>query len=184
MPTVLKNTLLILVSIALCTVAAEGMVRWIDAPEAPSDALKHLGEIPLAEGVQRAWFSENHRRSPNRKPVTQSGGRSGAEAEAADDEACIGGKRRDGGHTPVRHVQGVEQRLRRPRSLQALHYLKDAPGQFYVQLRRMATAGRAFASCPDTSDADRVGDKQYGFRGPPVPVARQPKTIRIAFIGA
>ena len=66
---VLKNTLLILISVLLCTAAAEGMVRWLDA-EAPSDALKHLGEIPLAEGVQRAWFGENPPPLPNRRAVS------------------------------------------------------------------------------------------------------------------
>ena len=62
--TFLKNAVLILVSVLLCTAAAEGMVRWLDAQE-PSAALKHLDEIPLAEGVQSAWFGANPPPLPN-----------------------------------------------------------------------------------------------------------------------
>ena len=172
-PTVLKNTLLILVSIVLCTVAAEGMVRWIDA-EAPSDALKHLGEIPLAEGVQRAWFSKNPPPLPNRKPATQ---------EAID---------------LIRRVEasGVTEGTRKSDMFKAWnsafvgpdpckhHYLKDAPGQIYVYDPPDGDRWPRFRFLPDTTTPIGLVTNEYGFRGPPVPAARQPKTIRIAFIGA
>ena len=98
-PLLLKNTLLILVSVVLCTAAAEGMVRWLDA-EAPSAALKHLGEIPLAEGVQRAWFGENPPPLSNRHHTTQA---------AADLIRRVEAGGVTGGDAPLRHVQGLEQ---------------------------------------------------------------------------
>lgn len=173
MPILLKNLLLILLSVVLCTAAAEGMVRWLDA-ESPSDALRHLGEIPLAEGVQRAWFTENPPPLPNRHP-----------AKAADIEL-------------IRRVEasGVTEGTRRSDMFKAWnsafvgpdpcahHYLKDAPGQIYVYDPPDGDRWPRFRFLPDTTTPIGLVTNAYGFRGPPVPVARQPKTIRIAFVGA
>jgi hypothetical protein len=172
-PTFLKNTLLILVSVVLCTAAAEGMVRWLDA-SAPSDALKYLGEIPLAEGVQRAWFAENPPPLPNRRPVT---------AEALD---------------LVRQVEasGVTEGTRRSDMFKAWNsafigpdpcahsYLKDAPGRIYVYDPPDGEPFPRYRFLPDTTTPIGLVTNAYGFRGPPVPVARRSKTIRIAFLGA
>ena len=43
---------------------------------------------------------------------------------------------------------------------------------------------RRFRFLPDTTTPIGLVTNAYGFRGAPVPLARQPKTIRIAFIGA
>lgn len=173
MSTFLKNALLILVSVALCTAAAEGMVRWLDA-QAPSDALKHLGEIPLAEGVQSAWFEENPPPLPNRHA---------ASAEALE---------------LVRRVEasGVTEGTRRADMFKAWNsafvgsdpcvhpYLKDAPGRIYVYDPPDGAAWPRYRFLPDTTTPIGLVTNAYGFRGPPVPAARQPKTIRIAFLGA
>lgn len=173
MPILLKNTLLVLLSVVLCTAAAEGLVRWLDA-EAPSDALKHLGEIPLAEGVQRAWFGENPEPLPNRQP-----------AKPEDVEL-------------IRRVEasGVTEGTRRSDMFKAWNsafvgpdpckhsYLKDAPGQIYVYDPADGQPWPRFRFLPSRTTPIGLVTNEYGFRGPPVPVARQPKTIRIAFIGA
>lgn len=173
MPILLKNTLLVLLSVVLCTAAAEGLVRWLDA-EAPSDALKHLGEIPLAEGVQRAWFAENPAPLPNRQP-----------AKPEDVEL-------------IRRVEasGVTEGTRRSDMFKAWNsafvgpdpckhpYLKDAPGQIYVYDPVDGQPWPRFRFLPSRTTPIGLVTNEYGFRGPPVPVARQPKTIRIAFIGA
>jgi hypothetical protein len=170
---ILKNTLLILVSVVLCTAAAEGMVRWLDA-EGPSKALKHLGEIPLAEGVQQAWFSENPPPLPNRSPATR---------EDID---------------LIRKVEasGVTEGTRRSDMFKAWNsafvgpdpcahpYLKDAPGQIYVYDPPDGDRWPRFRFLPNKTTPIGLVTNEYGFRGAPVPVARQPKTIRIAFIGA
>ena len=162
MPAILKNTLLVLISIVLCTAAAEGMVRWLDA-EAPSDALKHLGEIPLAEGVQRAWFGENPPPLSNRHPTTQA---------AAD---------------LIRRVEasGVTEGTRRSDMFKAWNsafvgpdpcahpYLKDAPGQIYVYDPPDGSPSPRFRFLPDTTTPIGLVTNAYGFRGPPVPVARR-----------
>lgn len=172
-PILLKNTLLVLLSVLLCTAAAEGLVRWLDA-EAPSDALKHLGEIPLAEGVQRAWFGENPAPLPNRRP---------AKPEDVD---------------LIRRVEagGVTEGTRRSDMFKAWNsafvgpdpcrhfYLKDAPGQIYVYDPPDGEPWPRFRFLPDRTTPIGLVTNEYGFRGPPVPAARQPKTIRIAFIGA
>jgi len=172
-PILLKNTLLVLLSVVLCTAAAEGLVRWLDA-EAPSDALKHLGEIPLAEGVQRAWFGENPEPLPNRQP-----------AKPEDVEL-------------IRRVEasGVTEGTRRSDMFKAWNsafvgpdpckhsYLKDAPGQIYVYDPADGQPWPRFRFLPSRTTPIGLVTNEYGFRGPPVPVARQPKTIRIAFIGA
>ncbi len=173
MAIVLKNTLLILLSVVLCTAAAEGVVRWLDA-EAPSDALRHLGEIPLAEGVQRAWFSENPAPLPNRQP-----------AKPEDIEL-------------IRRVEasGVTEGTRRSDMFKAWNsvfvgpdpckhfYLKDAPGQIYIYDPPDGARWPRFRFLPNKTTPIGLVTNEYGFRGPPVAAARQPKTIRIAFIGA
>lgn len=169
----LKNILLALLTVVLCTAAAEGMVRWFDA-EAPSDALRHLGEIPLAEGMQRAWFTENPPPLPNRhaaktedfeliRKVEASGVTEGtrrADMFKAWNSAFVG-------PDPCRHP-----------------YLKDAPGQIYVYDPVDGERWPRFRFLPNKTTPIGLVTNEYGFRGPPVPVARQPRTIRIAFIGA
>ena len=47
MPILLKNTLLVLVSVVLCTAAAEGLVRWLDADKSPTRCnLSYQGRVP------------------------------------------------------------------------------------------------------------------------------------------
>lgn len=170
---VLKNALLILVSVVLCTAAAEGMVRWLDTQE-PSAALKYLDGLPLAEGVQRAWFGEDPPPLPNRHAVS---------SEAVE---------------LVRRVEasGVTEGTRRSDMFKVWNsafvgpdpcahpYLKDAPGQIYVYDPPDGSPWPRFRFLPDTTTPIGLVTNAYGFRGGPVPLARQPKTIRIAFIGA
>lgn len=172
MPNGLKNALLILVSVVLCTAAAEAMVRWLDAGEGAA-ALSHLDAIPLAPGVERTWFESDPPPLPNRKKVS-------AEAEAL-----------------VRRVEasGVTEGTRRADMFKAWNsvfvgdpckhpYLKDAPGQIYVYDPPDGQPRPPYRFLPDTTTPIGLVTNEYGFRGPPVPLARTPKTIRIAFIGA
>lgn len=173
MATILKNVLLILVSVLLCTALAEGMARWLDAQE-PSAALKYLDGIPLAEGVQRAWFAGDPPPLPNRR------------APSAEDTEL------------VRKVEasGVTDGTRRADMFKVWNsvfvgpdpcahaYLKDAPGRLYLYDPPDGSPWPRFRFLPDTTTPIGLVTNAYGFRGGPVPLARQPKTIRIAFLGA
>jgi hypothetical protein len=171
--TVLKNALLILLSVVLCTALAEGMARWLDAQE-PSAALKYIDGIPLAEGVQRSWFADDPPPLPNRRAVS------------ADDAEL------------VRRVEasGVTDGTRRADMFKVWNsvfvgpdpcahpYLKDAPGRIYVYDPPDGSPWPRFRFLPDTTTPIGLVTNAYGFRGGPVPLARQPRTIRIAFLGA
>src|SRR4029077_1421559 len=50
------NVLLVIASVALTVAAAEFLVRWLDDDTDVGPAARHLGEIALAPGVERAWF--------------------------------------------------------------------------------------------------------------------------------
>jgi len=43
---------------SVTAVAAEFLVRWLDKGGEIGSAAQHLDEIPLAPGVERAWFYE------------------------------------------------------------------------------------------------------------------------------
>jgi hypothetical protein len=169
---VLKNILLVLASVVLCTVAAEATVRWLDAGDSDA-ALSHLASIPLAPGVERAWFESDPPPLPNRKKVS---------AEARE---------------LVRRVDasGVTEGTRHADMFKAWNsvfvgdpcthpYLKNAPGRIYVYDPPDGQPRPPYRFLPDTTTPLGLVTNEHGFRGPPVPVARQPKTIRIAFVGA
>lgn len=168
----LKNALLVLVSVVICTVAAEAMVRWLES-SGDQPSLRHLDSIRLAPDIDRAWFMSDPPPLPNRKPVT---------AEARD---------------LVRRVEqsGVTEGTRRADMFKAWNsvfvgdpcthpYLKNAPGRLYVYDPSDGSPWPRYRFLPDTTTPIGLVTNEHGFRGPPVPLARQPKTIRIAFIGA
>ncbi|TAJ37511.1 MAG: hypothetical protein EPO67_02735, partial [Reyranella sp.] len=168
----LKNVLLVLVTVVLCTAAAEAMVRWLEG-DAPSVATRHLDAIALAPGVQRAWFAEDPPPLPNRKPVP-------AEWRALDRQI---------------ELSGVSGATRRADAFKAWNsafvgdpckhwYLKDAPGRLFVYDPPGGTPHPPYRFLPDATTPIGLVTNAYGFRGAPVPVARQPGTIRIAFLGA
>lgn len=168
----LKNALLVLVTVVLCTAAAEALVRWLES-SASSAAARHLDAIALAPGVQRVWFDEDPPPLPNRRPVPTewreldqriaSSGVSGATRQAdafkAWNSAFVG--------DPCRHP-----------------YLKDAPGRLFVYDPPDGSRHPPYRFLPDATTPIGLVTNAYGFRGAPVPVARQPGTIRIVFLGA
>ncbi|MBL6617623.1 MAG: hypothetical protein ISP49_02960 [Reyranella sp.] len=168
------NVLLIAGSVALCTVAAEFLVRQLDAAEGDGGASRHLNEIPVAAGVDRAWFAVDPPPLPNRKDVPKEW----VELVQKVDESGIteGTRRADMfkawnvnfvGGDPCRHP-----------------YLCGAPGHLFVYDPGNGEARPPYRFLPNATTPIRLVTNQYGFRGPPVPYERQPRTVRIAFIGA
>lgn len=149
------------------------MVRWLDA-EAPSAALKHLGGIPLAEGVQPAWFGENPAPLPNRHTVSSDALELVRRVEASG--VTDGTRRADMFKAWNSVFVGPDPCAHR--------YLKDAPGQIYVFDPPDGSPWPRYRFLPDTTTPIGLVTNAYGFRGGPVPLARQPKTIRIVFVGA
>src|SRR5689334_14576708 len=77
----LGNALLLATSAAVCLLGAELTVRALDdypllgvplpLPTGVDTTAAHLAALPLAPGVDRAWFYETPRPLPNRKPVPE-----------------------------------------------------------------------------------------------------------------
>jgi hypothetical protein len=167
------NVLLVVVSVAVCTVAAEFVVRFLDTEADSGPATRHLGEIALAPGVDRGWFLVDPPPLSNRRAVPQ---------EWLD---------------LVRKVErsGVTDGTRRADMFKAWNanfvgdpcrhaYLCGAPGHLYLYDPPSGEARPPYRFMPNATTPIGLVTNAYGFRGAPVPFARQPRTVRIAFIGA
>ena len=168
----LKNGLLVLATVVICTAIAEGIARWADAGGG-EDVARRLDEVPRAAGVDRAWYLSNPAPLPNRGPVP-----------AAWDEL-------------VRRVEksGITEGTRRADMFKAWNtalvgdpckhpYLRDAPGHLFVYDPPDGSPHPPYRFLPNATTPIGLVTNAYGFRGPPVPFVRTPKTIRIAFVGA
>ena len=172
------NVLLVVVSVAVTAVAAEFLVRWLDGGGDIESASRHLDEIAIAPGVERAWFYETPPPLPNQRPVPEewnalvrevekSGiteGTRRADMFKAWNSAFVG--------DPCRHA-----------------YLCGAPGHLFVydpprDANGVGETRPPYRFLPNATTPIRLTTNAYGFRGPPVPFQRQPRTVRIAFIGA
>jgi len=168
------NVLVVVVSVALCTAAAEFLVRYLDAVADTGPDTGHLDEIALAAGVDRAWFLADPPPLPNRRAipeewrelvrkVKQSGiteGTRRADMFKAWNANFVGGD-------PCRHS-----------------YLCGAPGHLYLYDPPAGDKRPPYRFLPNATTPIGLVTNAWGFRGPPVPFARQPRTVRIAFIGA
>src|SRR5688572_32859035 len=65
------NILLVAVSVAVCTVSAEFVARYLDTSSDSGPAARHLDEIAVAPGVERAWFFADPPPLPNRRAIPQ-----------------------------------------------------------------------------------------------------------------
>lgn len=168
----LKNGLLMLTSVLLCVAAAEAFVHWSDAG-GDEDVGRHLDEIPRAPGVDRAWYFQDPPALPNRgkapaewheliRRVDRSGitgGTRHADMFKVWNSAFVG--------DPCRHF-----------------YLRDAPGHLYVYDPPDGSPRPSYRFFPSATTPVGLVTNAYGFRGPPVPFVRTPRTVRIAFVGA
>jgi hypothetical protein len=167
------NVLLVAGSVVLCTVAAEFLVRHLDAELDEGPAMRHFGEIALAPGVDRAWFLKDPPPLPNRTAVP------------------------DDWNELVRKVEksGITEGTRRADMFKAWNanfvgdpcrhaYLCGAPGHLFVYDPPAGDVRPPYRFLPNATTPIGLVTNQYGFRGPPVPFQRQPRTVRIAFIGA
>src|SRR5258708_26915338 len=165
--------LMVVVWVLFGTAAADFLVRRWDAGDVLGPATRHLDEIARAPGVERAWFFADPPPLPNQRPVPE-------EWQAL-----------------VRKVEqsGITAGTRRAAMFKAWtaefvgdpckhRYRCGAPGHLFVYDPPPGEKRPPYRFLPNTTTPLRLTTNDYGFRGPPVPFQRQPKTVRIAFIGA
>lgn len=165
---------------AVSLIAAEFFVRWLDgyqvfsaklvAPQSKpvASATPLVARLPVAGGMSRDWFQ----RSP--PPV------SGDAKPLADLGAVIERYDAAGMGSESTHVFSrgfAEQEFCRNESLSKLGsvFLFDPPGggrypRYRFPLNALLPTG--------------LHTNQFGWRGPPIALAKPPRTIRIAFVGA
>ena len=169
----LLNVLLVVVSVTLCTAAAEFVVRWLDADDGMGPAERHLDEIARAPGVERAWFFADPPPLPNLRPVPPEWRELVRKVEAS---GITEGTRRDD-MFKAWNAEFVGDPCRH-------RYLCGAPGHLFVYDPPPGEERPPYRFLPNTTIPSGLTTNDYGFRGPPVPFERRPKTVRIAFIGA
>jgi hypothetical protein len=179
------NALLTLVSIVVTVAAAEIFVRALDGqpllafpmPEPVGTAhvkASELDAIPLAPGVDRAWFDSDPPPLPNRHEPPADWVKlyeylqdhpSGDNAFRPVDEfkawnAVFAGD-------PCRHA-----------------FLRLAPGKLFTYQPVDGVGAPPYRFQPNATYPDRLVTNQIGWRGPPIEVPRRPRTVRIVFVGA
>jgi hypothetical protein len=172
------NVLLVLASVAVTAVAAEFLVRWLDDDGDIGPAARHLREIATAPGVERAWFYETPPPLPNQRAVPEEWRELVRDVEKSG--ITDGTRRADMFKAwnakfvgdPCRHT-----------------YLCGAPGHLFVydpprDADEADEKRPPYRFLPDATTPIRLTTNAYGFRGAPVPFQHQPRTVRIAFIGA
>ena len=181
----IKNLLLVLASIVLSLVVAEGLVRYIDGYDMFGTPLSEprgamvakpdvMDQIPRAAGVERAWFFTDPDPLPNRRPVPDEWQRL---FHAIEDNNVGGMQFRPTDASKVWNTAFVGD----PCKHKFLHY---APGQLFVYDPADGNATPPYRFLPDATLPGGLTTNQLGWRGAPIEVPRGPKTVRIVFVGS
>jgi len=180
----LADTLLIVVSLVISFAFAEGVVRILNGqplfafplPDPVGTASVKPGQlesIPLAPGVDPAWFEKDPPPLPNR-------GTPPAEWQKIFDEMK---------QHPVNNEFQPFDAFKAWNSVFAgdpckHRFLKLAPGQLYLYDPPDGQPTPPYRFPPNSTFPDRLVTNQMGWRGPPIEVPRGPRTIRIVFVGS
>jgi hypothetical protein len=143
-------------------------------PDKPLDvegAVHYIADLPAAPGTDRHWFSEEPPPLPNRAAPS---------AERADrykdyERRGIFGPQGD----YVWNRRFVESTYCSPSST-----FQNYPGKIMVFDPPNGNLHPRYRFPPNTTTASGLVTNQFGLRGAPITLAKPPKTIRIAFIGA
>jgi hypothetical protein len=177
---------MILVSMLISIAMAEGVVRFINGqpllafplPEAVGTASVKPGEldaIPLAAGVDRAWFSSDPPPLPNRGDPPP-----GWQKRFNDFQADYPSG--NGGFQP-NDMFKVWNATFAPNPCHNT-LLRNAPGQLYVYDPPDGWPSPPFRFYPGVTSPDHLVTNQIGWRGPPIEVPRGARTVRIVFVGS
>ena len=151
--------------------AATAPGATIDRPLEVSEAAHYVAALPAAPGTDRAWFAEDPPQIPNRTPVSQQR----VERYKDFEKRGLYGPQAD----YIWNRAYLEQERCSPgsafRNYPATVLAFDPPsGDVHPRFRFPASATLARG----------LVTNQFGLRGPPLTLAKPPKTIRIAFLGA
>jgi hypothetical protein len=179
------NGLLVLVSILVTAVVAEGATRLIDGLPLLTDWLpntvdrdvpaKHLDEIPRAAGVSRAWYFEDPLPLPNRRPVPP---------EWQASALAVGNP-----------SQTINTAFRPEDLFKAWNssylgapcdsaFFRQAPGRLNAYDPLDGRPFPRFRFLPNSTTPLGLVTNELGWRGRPVEIRRAAKVVRIVFVGA
>ena len=179
------DTLLVMVSILVCIAFTEGIVRFLngqpllafplpDPIGTASVKADELDKIPLAAGVDRAWYFSDPPPLPNRADPPKGWQElfnhlqahpSGTSDFQPNDVFKVWNSVFAG--DPCQH-----------------RFLRNAPGQLYLYDPADGQPVPRYRFYPGVTLPDRLVTNQIGWRGRPIAVPRGPKTIRIVFAGS
>ena len=156
------------------TEAAPGAVMpgaAIDKPLDVSEAAPYVAALPAAPGTDRRWFSEDPPPLPNRTPVSPQ-----RVARYKDFE-------RRGLYGPqadyIWNGKYVERERCSPSSM-----FRNYPDTLLAFDPPGGDVHPHYRFAPSTTTFAGLVTNQFGLRGPPLALAKPPKTVRVAFIGA
>lgn len=189
----LGNVLLTALSVVVCVALAELATRMIDGlpwfaadlppvggTEGTDTTANHLGNLPRADGATPALYALNPPELPNRTKPPK---------EWYDlEKAIVNGTAKGGAKTdnPFQDWDMFKawNSVFVGDDVCKHRYLKGAPGQLWIYDPPDGKPRPVFRYLPNTTTPRGLVTNEFGWRGPPVPYARAPKTIRIVFVGA
>jgi hypothetical protein len=186
----LLNVLVMAVSVAVCVVLAEIAVRVIDGQSPVQLVLpqqigtlgidttaRYVDKIALADGVDRAWYRTDPPPLPNRKPVPKDWQELDRELRETPHYSLSGSQFLTWDMFKAWNSVFVGDPCKHS-------YLSGAPGRLWVYDPPDGQPRPTFRFLPNATLPDTLTTNDFGWRGPPVPFKRSPRTIRIVFVGA
>jgi len=182
----MKTVLLTLASILFALVLCEGALRLLarsapahapppptaaDKPLDVAEAARYIAAMPAAPGTDRAWFTEDPPPLPNRTTPDP------ARLERYNDYVRRGIFGPQGDYVWNRRF--VRSTYCTPASS-----FQNYPEKILVFDPPEDTPHPRYRFPPNATLASGLVTNQFGLRGPPLTLAKPPKTVRIAFIGA
>ncbi len=192
MKNILVNSLVTLVTVVGCVLLAEAGMRIADGLPATSMVLPenigamgvdttsgHLDEIPRAPGVSRDLFFKTPPPLPNRKPPMPEQLELFKKVQLHAQQEMAVGKNPFQPWDIFKAWNSVFAG-----DICKHSYLSGAPGLLFLFDPADGNSRPTFRFLPDTTMPDGLVTNEFGWRGHPVQFKRQPRTVRIVFVGA
>jgi hypothetical protein len=181
----IADAVLVVTSVLVSIVVAEGVVRYLNGqpllvfplPEVVDTApikAGQLEQIPLAAGVDRAWFFNDPAPVPNR-----------AKPPEGWQEQFHYYETHPSGDTEFRPTDNFKVWNSAFVGDPCKHrFLRHAPGKLWIYDPPDGVPSPPYRFYPNVTLPDGLVTNQIGWRGAPIEVPRRPKTVRIVFVGA
>lgn len=179
------DVVLVITSVLVSTVVAEGIVRHIDGlplfavplPENVGKAVtaEQRDKVPLAAGVSRDWFFDDPPPLPNR-----------GEPSAEWQRLFVEVREHPAAYGPFQPADIFKawNSVFAGSDICKNDFLRRTPGVLYLYDPPDGKPYPRFRFLPNVTTPLRLVTNQIGWRGPPIVEPRQPRTIRIVFVGA